>query len=60
MSSRHGALWIVLVAVFHLVAIAIMAWSEVAIVPKVAFVLSLLKTPKAKKSWSFSGIQSFE
>jgi hypothetical protein len=22
--------------------------------------LSLLKTPKAKKSWSFSGIQSFE
>ena len=22
--------------------------------------VSLLKTPKAKKSWSFSGIQSFE
>ena len=38
--ARHGALRIVLVAVFHLVAIAIMAWSEVAIVPKVAFVLT--------------------
>src|SRR5215470_15233423 len=39
-ASRHNVARIALIATFHFAALSLMAWSEVAIVPKVVFLLT--------------------
>jgi hypothetical protein len=62
--ARHGLARVAPVAVFHLAALAVMAWSELAVVPKAVFVLSwgllnffwlaLLRRPGLAAALSFS------